>query len=33
VLPVLQHDSAFATPPAPAMPPKDPAAPDVFAPA
>ena len=33
VLPVLQQDKAFATPPAPAMTPKDPAAPGIFAPA
>jgi alkanesulfonate monooxygenase SsuD/methylene tetrahydromethanopterin reductase-like flavin-dependent oxidoreductase (luciferase family) len=33
VLPVLQHDNAFATPPAPAMMPQGPTKTDVFAPA
>ena len=33
VLPVLQHDAAFATPPAPARAPQEAAKPDVFAPA
>ncbi|HXO92449.1 MAG TPA: hypothetical protein VN849_16800, partial [Stellaceae bacterium] len=33
VLLVLQQDQAFATPPAPAMVPKDPTAPGIFAPA
>ncbi len=33
VMPILQRDPAFAAPPAPALTPKDTAAPDVFAPA
>jgi len=33
VLPVLQQDKAFATPPAPAMEPNHPTAPGIFAPA